>query len=227
MGRMRVQVLMVEDEDALAASTTEYLATFGVSAHHVPDAERAHAFLAEHEADLILLDINLPGASGYDFCRRVRAASDVPILFISARESDDDEILALTVGGDDYIRKPYSLSVLLAKVRRILQRSGATADGFDDGHLRWDPATDRIHVAGTEPRLTAMEHRLLVHLLTNRGRVVTKAELFEQVWQNAVTGDGTLTVHISRLRGHIEKDPERPRYIRTVWGRGYLFEAER
>lgn len=89
---MRVQVLMVEDETALAASTTEYLSTFGVSAHHVPDAEQAQAFLAGHQAGLVLLDINLPGASGYELCRRLRENSGIPILFISARESDDDEI---------------------------------------------------------------------------------------------------------------------------------------
>lgn len=226
---MRYDVLMVDDELELAASTCEYLTTFGVSATSVPTAEDALAFLECSDAALILLDVNLPGMNGFEFCRTVRQRRATPIVFISARDSDDDQILALGVGGDDYIAKPFSLAVLLAKVRRILDRLGAeepaTTPSYDDGRLRLDPDRDRVWVEGTEVPLTALEYKLLAYLVAHRGRVVGKRELFENVWGDAITGDGTLTVHIRRLRTKIEPDPDEPRHLRTVWGRGYLFEG--
>lgn len=229
---MHYDVLMVDDEQPLAASTTEYLAAFGLSAAYVTSAEDAEVFLARNEADLVLLDINLPGASGFEFCRWLRARSDTPLVFLSARGADDDQVLALSIGGDDYVRKPYSLGVLLAKVRRILERRRAAvgrgaAAGYDDGWLRVDETTDRVYVDGAEITLTAMEHRLLRFLIDNAGRVLTKQELFEHVWPEAIASDGTLTVHIRRLRTKIERDPDQPRYIQTSWGRGYHFETAR
>ena len=226
---MRYDVLMVDDERELAASTCEYLTTFGVSAASVPTAEDALAFIESHEPALILLDVNLPGMNGFEFCRTVRRRRATPILFISARDSDDDQILALGVGGDDYIAKPYSLAILLAKVRRILDRlsaePAAPSPAYDDGRLRLDPDVDRVWVEGAEVSLTALEYKLLAYLVANRGRVVGKRELFEKVWGDAITGDGTLTVHIRRLRTKIEEDSDAPRHLRTVWGRGYLFEG--
>ena len=151
----------------------------------------------------------------FDLCRRLRAdptTQALPILFLSARRSDDDEILALSLGGDDYLRKPFSLSVLLAKVRRILTRLEREGAGegpvpYDDGHLRWDPNADRFWVDGSELTLPAMEHRLLRYCLEHRGKVLTKRELFAGVWGDAITGEGTLTVHVRRLRTRIEPDP--------------------
>ncbi|MDO5494523.1 MAG: response regulator transcription factor [bacterium] len=226
---MRTDVLMVDDEEALASSTCEYLTTFGVTATAVTTAEEALEFLQHNEAALILLDVNLPGMNGFEFCRTVRRRAATPILFISARDSDDDQILALGVGGDDYIAKPYSLAVLHAKVRRILDRHATEpippTPGYDDGRLRLDPEAERVWVDGKEVPTTALEYRLLAHLVANRGRVVPKREIFEKVWGDAITGDGTLTVHIRRLRTKIEADPDNPRHLRTVWGRGYLFEG--
>lgn len=222
---MQYDVLMVDDEEALASSTSEYLSALGLQATYVTTAEAANEFLAEHRASVILLDINLPGMNGFEFCRRVRAVAETPILFVSAREADDDQILALSLGGDDYIRKPYSLSVLHARIRRVLARLAATpAEVFDDGHLRFDPAADRFWVDSQDLVMPAMEHRLLRYLVEHRGRVVPKHELFDHVWGDAITGDGTLSVHVRRLRTRIEPDPDNPHYLRTVWGRGYLFE---
>ncbi len=224
-----VDVLMVEDEVDLLTSTLDYLRAFGLSTAAATSAESALAQLASADARVVLLDINLPGMDGFELCRRIRSGSATPIIFLSARAADDDEILALSLGGDDYVRKPYSLGVLLAKVRRVLQREGAAAAGaaYDDGHLRFDPAADRFWVDGADLVLTAMEHRLLRHLIVNRERVVTKQELFDQVWGEAITGDGTLSVHIRRLRTRIEPDLAHPVYIQTLWGRGYSFRDQR
>lgn len=225
-------VLLVDDEEELARSTVDYLSAFDVTAVRARTGEEALALLrGGGNPRVILLDVNLPGMSGFDFCRRVREQDrhrHTPILFVSARRSDDDEILALSLGGDDYLRKPYSLSVLLAKVRRILARQ-AELDGpvgeYDDGHLRWDAAADRFWIDGAELALPQMEHKLLRYCLQHRGKVLTKRELFVGVWGEAITGEGTLTVHVRRLRTRIEPDPENPTYLRTVWGRGYLFEG--
>lgn len=227
---MSVDVLMVDDEVELAQSTTEYLAAFDLSADHVSTGEAALEFLRTNEVGVLLLDINLPGMNGFELCRALRKSSDMPIVFLSARAADDDQVLALSIGGDDYIRKPYSLGVLLAKVRRILQRVEAASaqrsgPGYDDGWLRIDQQTNRVYVDGAEVALTAMEYRLLRYLAGNAGRVLSKQDIFEHVWPEAIASDGTLTVHIRRLRTKVERDPEQPRYIQTAWGRGYLFEA--
>lgn len=222
-----VDVLMVDDEAELTESTLEYLRAFGLTTAATGTGEQAVEWLLDHQARIVLLDINLPGMTGFELCRRIRAQQDTPILFLSARASDDDEILGLSLGGDDYLRKPYSLGVLLAKIRRILERVSQTLPaGYDDGHLRFDATADRFFLDGADLDLTALEHRLLRHLVLNRERVIGKQELFEQVWGDAITGDGTLSVHIRRLRTHIEPDPDQPRYIQTVWGRGYSFRDQ-
>lgn len=223
-----VDVLVVEDEDDLRTNTLDYLAAFDISGAGAGSAEEARRWLDERGARVLVLDINLPGDSGYDLCRDVRRHHQTPIIFCSARSGDDDQILALGLGGDDYLRKPYSLGVLTARIRRTLERLDAAgepspAQGYDDGHLRFDPVADRFWVDGADLRLTAMEHRLLRHLVQHRERAISKQELFEQVWGEAITGDGTLSVHVRRLRTAIEPDPAEPRYIQTLWGRGYLF----
>jgi two-component system response regulator RegX3 len=147
-------------------------------------------------------------------------------LFISARQSDDDELLALGIGGDDYIRKPYSLNVLLAKVKAVLKRlHGADEDifSFDGFHVNF--TRERVFSGDGDLGLKAMEYRLFAYLVKNRGRVVPKEELFSRVWGDVITGDGTLNVHIRRIREKIEPDPGEPRYIKTVWGAGYLFDG--
>lgn len=225
---MAHDVLLVEDEVELGSSIAEYLDLSDVRVQHVLDAESALAALERDPAPVILLDINLPGMSGLELCRRVRERSDAPIVFLSARRAEADQVLALSMGGDDYLVKPFSLAVLLAKVRRLLARhdpSARSGGRYDDGRLRVDPAAGRVHVDGVEVPLKAMEFRLLAYLVAHRGRIVGKTELFEQVWDGAITGDGTLNVHLRRLRTKIEPDPAEPTYLRTVWGRGLVFEG--
>lgn len=220
-------VLIVDDEVELAEAVVEYLEASGFSCRHATTAEQGLALVEQASPKVVLLDVNLPGMNGFAFCRAVRARGATPIIFISARTGDDDQILALSVGGDDYVTKPFSLGVLLAKIRRALARGGATAldtADFDDGRLRVEDASGRTWLDDTELHLTAIEDRLLRHLVRNRGRVATKQQIIDEVWGEPFTSDGTLAVHIRRLRSRIEIDPDNPGYIKTVWGRGYLFE---
>lgn len=219
--------LIVDDEEALSQSTCEYFNLFGVKTFWVADGLACFDFLNHNEVDLILLDINLGDLSGFEICRKLRETTDIPILFISARTSDDDVLLALNIGGDDYIQKPYSLSVLLAKVKAVSKRYKQNASyiySFDS--FLFDPDTGKLIHNGDEIKLKSMESKLLAFLLQNRNRILPKDELFRKVWGNAITGDNTLNVHIRWLREKIEKDPNEPEYIKTVWGTGYVFEEK-
>ena len=230
---MNTDVLIVDDEKLLADNTCEYFNMFDVKAKAVYDSATAEAFLKENQVSLVLLDINLPDGSGFSLCKKLRETTNIPILFISARNTDDDKLLALNIGGDDYIEKPYSLGVLLAKDKGVLKRYGNTESsvqgkpdasiGYDDGHIKLLYSEKQLFVDGVEKKLTAMEFKLLSYLIEHRGSLVTKAELFDNVWQDKFTTDGTLNVHIRKLREAIEENPGSPRYIVTVWKEGYKY----
>ena len=226
-----VDVLLVEDEVDLAAVTRDYLEAFGLHVLSCPDAESALRHLRPQAPGVALLDVNLPGMSGFELCQHLRDRQ-VPVIFVSARGTDVDQVHGLSLGADDFVTKPFSLAVLLAKVRRALERGGATTGptgrvraDFDDGRLRVELSTGRTYLAGCELHLTTLEDRILAHLVSRRGTVCTKEEIIRSVWGDEFTTPGTLTVHVRRLRARIEKTPESPTYIHTVWGRGYLFEA--
>lgn len=223
---MHYNCLIVDDEQPLAESTKEYFNLFQVRTAAVFDSDSCLLFFEQHTADLILLDINLEHSSGFDLCRTLRQKMQIPILFISARQSDDDILLALNIGGDDYIKKPYSLSVLLAKVKAVLKRfSGSFAsDTTISDHIFVDLKAQRLMIEGKPVKLKSMEFKLLSYLMKNKGRVLSKEELFEHVWEDSITSDGTLNVHIRHLREKIEKNPNEPVFIKTIWGKGYLFE---
>lgn len=224
---MRYDCLVIDDEKLLADSTAEYFNLFGVKTAIAYSVSDCRTFFHENTADLLLLDINLGDGSGFALCKELRDTMDIPILFISARTSDDDQIIALSIGGDDYIQKPYSLSVLLAKVKAVLKRYGTKQmEKYTDGRLTVDFQTRQVFVDGIFVKLTALEFKLLAYLIQNAGRVISKQELFEKVWEDKFTGDGTLNVHIRRLREAIERDPGNPAYIMTVWGDGYRFTGK-
>jgi two-component system, OmpR family, response regulator RegX3 len=217
--------LIVDDEEALSQSTCEYFNMFGLKTFWVADEKACFDFFARNKTDLILLDINLGKSSGFEVCKKLRASIDKPILFISARTSDDDVLLALNIGGDDYIQKPYSLSVLLAKVKTVLKRyRGNVESTISFGNFTIDLNMEKLLTCDREIKLKAMEYKLLTYLAHNKNRTISKEELFQKVWGDAITGDGTLNVHIRRLREKIEEDPNDPHYIKTIWGTGYVFE---
>ena len=221
---MKYNCLIIDDERVLADSTAEYFNLFGVTTFAVYSADGCRKFLCENSAELILLDINLDDGNGFDLCRELRGTTDIPILFISARTSDDDKIIALNIGGDDYVQKPYSLGVLLAKVKAVLKRFGGDGNAqYSDGNLTVNFQAKQVTVNGAAVKLTALEYKLLAYLIENKGKVISKRELFERVWEDKFTGDGTLNVHIRRLREAIEKNANNPKYIVTVWGDGYKF----
>ena len=227
---MRYSVLIIDDEKELAESTSEYFNMMGISSKYVLTSQDALDFFKDNEAGVILLDINLGDASGFSLCKTLRKTIDSPILFISARSSDDDMVVALNIGGDDYITKPYSLNVLFAKVKAVLNRyegSGKkTTEGMIFGDLRIDQDAGIVYKDGNEVTLTAMEYKLLIYLVNNRNKVIGKEEIFSNVWDDSFVSDGTLNVHIRHLREKLEDDPNVPAYIKTARGRGYLFKAE-
>ena len=227
---MRYDCLIIDDEKELADNTCDYFNLFGVNTHALYGVNEAKAFLDTNEVSLILLDINLQDGSGFDLCKYIRQTKQIPILFISARNTDDDKIIALNIGGDDYIEKPYSMGVLLAKVKVFLKRFGGTSgvieDVYDDGRIRVDKVNKTLEVNGGARKLTSMEFALLSYLIDNKDRLITKTELFDNVWKDKFTSDGTLNVHIRKLREAIEADPKEPSYIVAVWKEGYKFVSE-
>lgn len=240
---MKYNCLIIDDEKMLADSTCEYFNMFDVKTKAVYSISEATDFFKENETSLVLLDINLSDGSGFMLCKTIRETMNIPILFISARNTDDDKIIALNIGGDDYIEKPYSLGVLLAKVKVVLKRytdncaaqevsangiQNGTADGgarkdYDDGYMRLDSVNKLIFIDGVEKKVTSLEFKLLQYLTENADRLVSKAELFDNVWNDKFTTDGTLNVHIRKIREEIERDPQNPKYIVTVWKEGYKF----
>ncbi len=228
---MKYDCLIIDDEKELADNTCEYFNMFDVKTAAVYTSAEANAFLSANEPSLVLLDINLSDGSGFELCKKIRQTLNIPILFVSARNTDDDKIIALNIGGDDYIEKPYSLGVLLAKVKVVLKRFAVSdtdtskKSGFDDGYLKLDKVNKTVMVGGVEKKITSIEWKLLEYLADNRNRLVTKTEIFDNVWNDRFTTDGTLNVHVRKIREAIEKDPQDPKYIVTVWKEGYKFVA--
>lgn len=189
-----------------------------------------HGFFRENQAELILLDINLGENSGFELCKKIRKEMNIPIFFISARSSEDDMIIALNIGGDDYICKPFSLGVLCAKVKAVLKRyeesntSQTETIRFGDNEIDLNAKT--VKRKGELLKLKSMEYKLLAYLIKNPNRVIDKNELFQNVWEDKFTGDGTLNVHIRHLREKLEKNPNQPQFIQTVWGVGYIFKKD-
>lgn len=224
---MHYQCLIVDDELELAQMTCEYFQMFDVSCAYVGSIAEYEAFIKENTIELLLLDVNLQEGSGFLLCKKIREQSDLPIIFISARQSDDDMLTALNIGGDDYIKKPYTLSILLAKVKVVLKRIGKTeqsAIGKTYNGMTLDKDTLTVTVDGKRIELKTKEFRLLECLFDNKNTIVTKERLFQEVWGDSFFSDGTLNVHIRKLREKIEKNPNEPEMITTVWGTGYLLK---
>lgn len=228
---MHYDCLIVDDEKELADATCEYFQMFDLTCSVVYQASDCLEFLNKNTVDIILLDINLGDGSGFNVCKTIRETSDIPIIFISARQSDDDVLIALNIGGDDYVKKPYSLSILLAKVKIILKRVESIRASLEskqptasDEAITVDNSTMKINVNGKEIPLKAKEFKLFNYLFEKKNTIVGKDELLYNVWGDTFFSDGTLNVHIRKLREKIEEDPNNPKIIKTIWGTGYILE---
>ena len=189
--------------------------------------ERTGGGKAMPAPDLVILDINLPDGDGFTLMHRIRLVSQVPVLFLSARDEDSDRLLGLGLGADDYISKPFRPRELVSRMRSVLRRAGKSGRAVHVGELKVDMEKGVVTRAGEELFLSALEYRLFLVFLNNRGKILSRGQLLEEIWDVAgeYVNDNTLTVYIKRLRDKIERDPQSPEIIKTVRGLGYRMEA--
>jgi DNA-binding response OmpR family regulator len=221
------RILIVDDEPEIVRGLEDNLRFEGYQTSTAADGREALAVAAREAPDLILLDIMMPGLSGWDVCRELRSQGiDVPIIMLTARGEEGDRVRGLELGADDYITKPFSLRELLARVRAVLRRPGPRhkVEEFAFGDARVRPRGRQAFRAGREVGLTRKEFELLVYLLEHRGEVVTRERLLDEVWgYERFPTTRTVDTHILRLRRKFEADPDRPAFILTVHGQGYKF----
>lgn len=224
------RVLIVEDEESLADPLAFLLRKEGFETTVAVDGPAALAEFDRTGADIVLLDLMLPGMSGTEVCKQLRARSAVPVIMVTARDSEIDKVLGLELGADDYVTKPYSARELIARIRAVLRR-GAEADEISDaileaGPVRMDIERHVVSVDGAQVPMPLKEFDLLEYLMRNKGRVLTRGQLIDRVWGSDYVGDTkTLDVHVKRLRSKIETDPANPELLVTVRGLGYKLEG--
>ena len=222
-------VLIVEDEESYRGALSFMLTKEGFEVILAADGEEGLAQFERHGADIVLLDLMMPGLSGTEVCRRLRQRSTVPIIMVTARDAEIDKVVGLELGADDYVTKPFSHRELVARVRAVLRRGVDTElipDVIEGSGVRMDVERHEVWVDGEPVRLALKEFELLEMLLRNAGRVMTRGQLIDRIWGADYVGDTkTLDVHIKRLRAKIEPDPGAPVHIVTVRGLGYKFEG--
>lgn len=224
-------VLVVEDEQSLREPLVYILEREGFEVFEAADGPAALVEWKERKPDLILLDLMLPGMSGVDVCREIRNHSTVPIIMVTAKDSEVDKVVGLEIGADDYVVKPYSTRELLARIKAVLRR-GSVPDArqprtvIEAGPVRIDTDRHAVTVGGMPISLPLKEFELLEYLIDNANRVLTRGQIIDRVWGSNYYGDTkTLDVHVKRIRGKIEPDPANPKFLMTVRGLGYKFEA--
>ena len=228
-------ILIVEDEESLADPLAFLLGKEGFETVLAPDGPTALEKFAAEDIDIVLLDLMLPGMSGTDVCKRIRATSDVPVIMVTARDSEIDKVVGLELGADDYVTKPYSSRELIARIRAVLRRRQAPApveeesdyeEVLEVGRVAMDIDRHTVTVDGEAVNMPLKEFDLLEYLLRNPDRVLTRSQIIDRVWGPGYLGDSkTLDVHVKRLRSKIEADPKHPAQLLTVRGLGYKFES--
>ncbi|MDG3016354.1 response regulator transcription factor [Speluncibacter jeojiensis] len=227
------RVLIVEDEPALAEPLAFLLGREGFEVAVAADGPSALVEFDRVGADIVLLDLMLPGMSGTDVCKQLRVRSSVPVIMVTARDSEIDKVVGLELGADDYVTKPYSARELIARIRAVLRRGAdngedVALDGgvLESGPVRMDVERHTVMVDGAPVTLPLKEFDLLEYLIRNSGRVLTRGQLIDRVWGSDYVGDTkTLDVHVKRLRAKIERDPAKPTHLVTVRGLGYKLEG--
>jgi two-component system response regulator RegX3 len=224
------RVLVVEDEQSLREPLVYLLQKEGYDVVEAEDGNKAITAFEEHGADLVLLDLMLPGISGNEVCRVIRQTSQVPIIMLTAKDSEIDKVVGLEIGADDYVTKPYSTRELLARMKAVLRRqiepAAAVSGILEAGPVRMDIERHQVSVNGQKVSMPLKEFELLELLLENVNRVLTRGQIIDRVWGSNYFGDTkTLDVHIKRIRSKIEDDPARPVHLLTVRGLGYKYEV--
>jgi two-component system, OmpR family, response regulator RegX3 len=223
------RILIVEDEESLADSVRYNLEREGYVVTVAQDGRRALERFRAEQPSLVILDLMLPEVSGLDLCRAIRAESDVPIIMVTAKDSEADKVTGLELGADDYVTKPFSVRELVSRVRALLRRAGLVSGGtkddvLDGGPVQMDVVRHEVQVAGGPMAFPPKEFELLETFLRRKGRLLTRDFLIEEVWGSDYFGDTkTLDVHVKRLRKKIEADPHNPTHLLTVRGLGYKF----
>jgi len=223
------RILVVEDEESFRDALSYMLRKEGFEVHLAENGPAALESFDRHGADLVLLDLMLPGLSGTEVCRALRARSTVPVIMLTAKDSEVDKVVGLEIGADDYVTKPYSTRELVARIRAVLRRHGEPDElvpaTVEAGPVRMDVDRHVVSVDGQQVAMPLKEFELLELLLRNAGRVLTRGQLIDRVWGSDYVGDTkTLDVHVKRLRSKVEPDPGVPKHIVTVRGLGYKFE---
>ena len=226
------KILIIEDDISIAEIQRDFLEIEGFEVTIITDGLAGCQAAKDSPYDLILLDLMLPGMNGIDICRNIRGVVDIPIIMVTAKGEETDKVRGLGLGADDYIAKPFSPTELVARVKanlaqyERLKKAPATADEINIGAIKINLPTHRVYVHGTEIDLKHKEYEMLVFLMSNPDMVFSKEHLYQRLWGMDAFGDlKTVAVHINRLREKIEKDPQNPVYIQTVWGAGYRFKV--
>ena len=226
-----IQILLAEDDSAIAMGLEYSLGQEGWQVTVCGDCPTALAAMEKRRFDLYLLDLTLPGGSGYDLCRRAKEWGEAPVIFLTAMDDEVNVVMGLDMGGDDYITKPFRVRELISRIKSVLRRykGDNNHSQFKLGDLRVNTSEARVWKQGEEVLLTALEYRLLLAFLNHPGQVLTRGQLLENIWDVAgdFVNDNTLTVYIKRLRDKLEQDPQDPQIIKTVRGVGYKLEKER
>jgi DNA-binding response OmpR family regulator len=229
---MSKRILVVDDDTELCSLLEQCLGNEGFEVSCLNDGPTALQFLKSTPADLIILDVMLPGEDGFSILRKIRAASNIPVLMLSAKSEEMNKVLGLRTGADDYLTKPFGLSELVARVENLLRRCSFPGQSTGSslltyGELQMDMEKCIVSKGGEPLSLTSKEYKLLCFLAKNPQKVFTKKQIYTNVWdEDFVYDDNTIMALISRLRKKIEDNPESPQYIQTVWGLGYRFNGE-
>lgn len=223
------KILVVEDEASFSEALAYVLGKEGFEVNVADTGDGAITAFDKGGADLVLLDLMLPGLSGTEVCKQLRSRSDVPIIMLTAKDTEVDKVVGLELGADDYVTKPYSKAELIARIRAVLRRQGDTSNTTEGvitaGPVRIDVERHQVNINDQLVSLPLKEFELLEFLVRNSGRVLTRSQLIDRVWGSDYFGDTkTLDVHVKRLRAKIEKDPANPTFIQTIRGLGYKFE---
>lgn len=223
------KILVIEDDLSLLNGMVISLEKEGYSVTGISEVSHVEQILLHEEVNMIIMDLNLPGGDGIDLCKTIRETSNIPMIMVTARDLEQDEIIGIESGADDYITKPFSLSILMARIKSLFRRSenSTNKNTIELNHIALDLDQVKLYVRNVEVEVTAIEFKIIKLLMENQGRVLLKDVILEQIWDSrgSYVDDNTLSVNIRRIREKIEQNPSKPEHIRTIRGMGYIWHS--